>query len=84
MKTLLIALSLAVVCGPSLAATAADGKPAAKMDMKPEGKAAPMKPAPRLEQGAMARTASRAHVDARECLKLATNREIHACAEKYR
>lgn len=84
MKTVLIALSLAVISGVSLAATAADGKPAAKMDMKTEGKSAPMKPAPVLEQGAMARTPSRAHVDARECLKLATNREIHGCAEKFR
>lgn len=30
------------------------------------------------------RSASRAHVDARECLKLSTNMEIHKCAEKYR
>jgi len=30
------------------------------------------------------RDSARAEVDARECLKLATNMEIHKCAEKYR
>jgi len=30
------------------------------------------------------RAGSRAERDARECLQLATNMEIHKCAEKYR
>ena len=78
MKKLLITLSLAVATLPALAAEGG------KADMKTEVKPAAAKAAPVIEQGAVARTASRAHVDARECLKLATNREIHGCAEKYR
>ncbi|MGA0115658.1 MAG: hypothetical protein ACO3IW_08930 [Burkholderiales bacterium] len=77
MKKLLMVLSLAVAAVPAMAAEG--GKAAMKTENKAAAKSAPM-----LEQGAMARTASRAHVDARECLKLATNREIHGCAEKFR
>jgi len=29
-------------------------------------------------------SSSRAHVDARDCLKLSTNMEIHRCSLKYR
>lgn len=80
MKNLLIALSLAVAAGPAFAASAPDGKPAAKMEMK----AGAATSVPVIEQATAPRMASRAHVDARECLKLATNKEIHGCAEKYR
>ena len=83
MKKLLITISLSMLAGPPSAAVAADAKPAAGMEPKAEKSAAAAKPAPVLVQ-APPRMAGRAQVDARECLKLATNREIHGCAEKFR
>lgn len=35
-------------------------------------------------KAAPARVASRARMDARECLKHETNQAIHGCAEKFR
>lgn len=40
--------------------------------------------APAAAKSGKPRGGSRAAVDARECLKLSTNMEIHRCAEKYR
>lgn len=55
---------------------------------------APPAPAPAMEKAPAMKSAgesaprkrvrSRAMVDARHCLQLATNLEIHRCAEKYR
>lgn len=55
------------------ATASAQGKPAGKPAAKPA--ASDAAPAPRR---------ARDDRDARECLQLATNREIMVCAEKYR
>lgn len=75
MKNLVTALSLAVVFGalspvPVHAQSQDSQKGAAAAESK-------TKPA------AAKRTRSRSNVDARHCLKLPTNMEIHRCAHKY-
>ena len=74
----------------ALAAMAADAQPqradipapspAAESHAEPSGELA-ARPAPRLNQAA-ARPLS--DVDARHCLELATNSQVHRCAEPFR
>lgn len=68
---------------PAAKPAAAPVQPAAA-PVQPEAKpaAAPAQPAVKLASGSAGR--SRANEDARSCLELATNMEIHQCAEKYR
>lgn len=73
MKRVLFVFLLAGVLGAPAAVLAQAEKPAtAKVEVAQAPKSA-SRPA-----------GSRADVDARECLKLATNMEIHRCAEKFR
>jgi hypothetical protein len=74
MKRIVFATLLAASLGLPAAVLAQAEKP---MSTKVEAKAA----VPKAEGR---RSGSRAHVDARECLKFSTNMEIHRCAEKYR
>lgn len=72
MKRLMYMMLLSVLIGFPVTATAQADKPVmAKVD-----EPATAKPAKRA--------GPRTEADARECLKLATNMEIHRCAEKYR
>lgn len=86
MKNMLMIATLAVALAPSFAAAAQTDKPAANTAAVPAAKPA----APALVMGKKAEpepvrmAASRAHIDARECLKLETNMAIHSCAEKFR
>ncbi len=84
MKIIGLATALAVLAGLPTASLAQGEKPAVARpaaEMKGESKAE----APMLTMGARKSGRSRADdVDARECLKFPTNREIHICAEKYR
>jgi hypothetical protein len=62
---------------------AAPAQPAAeKPAAKPEAPAAQTAPAVKVASGTPRR--SRSNEDARTCLELATNMEIHKCAEPYR
>ncbi len=74
---------VAQVAKPAAAPVQPAAKPAAA-PVQPEAKpaAAPAQPAVKLASGSAGR--SRANEDARSCLELATNMEIHQCAEKYR
>jgi len=85
MKFIGLATALAVLATLPLASLAQGEKPGMmakpSAGMKIESKAK----APLLKVGARKGNRSRADdVDARECLKFPTNREIHICAEKYR
>jgi len=51
---------------------------------KPQGPAATVEKPESSEPPTAARTRSRRHVDARECLRFPTNMEIHRCSLKYR
>jgi len=78
MKPIGPAVALAVLIALPAATLAQGGKPAAA---KPEAAAA--QPATAAEPAKEPRR-SRAHEDARKCLELPTNMEIHQCAEQYR
>lgn len=86
----LAVLSLAPVPGRAQAEKPAPAKPAAaKAEAKAEKPVAALKAETKAEKVAAKpaptrRGAPRADVDARHCLQLPTNREIHTCAEKYR
>lgn len=89
MKNILIATTLALVLGWSLTAVAQTDKPAAKPAAAPQAAKPAAAPAPVMAKmaepkAAPKRMASRAHTDARECLKYETNKAIHGCAEKFR
>lgn len=79
MKRIAVVASLAAVFAMLSSATVLgqtqSGQPGVASTAPQEGKA---KPAARTGKR------SRANVDARHCLKFATNLEIHKCAEKYR
>ncbi|RPJ45190.1 MAG: hypothetical protein EHM16_13420 [Betaproteobacteria bacterium] len=73
MKRVLFVSLLATVLGAPGAVLAQAEKPAtAKVEVS------------QAPKSASRRGGARADVDARECLKFATNMEIHRCAEKYR
>lgn len=78
MKNLVFAtvLTTALACPAAVLAQAA--APAEKKPMAAKVQLTMAEPKSEGRRGA------RADVDARECLKLATNMEIHKCAEKYR
>lgn len=68
---------------------AAPAQPAAAPTPAAKPAAAPVQPAAKPEAPALRMAAdtprrSRAHEDARKCLELSTNMEIHKCAEPYR
>jgi hypothetical protein len=69
---------------PAPAKPAAEKPAAAPMQpaAKPEAPAAQPAPAVKVASGTPRR--SRSNEDARSCLELATNMEIHKCAEPYR
>ena len=80
---------------PAAPATKADAKPAAAAaptppaakPVEPPANAPVAKPAEKPAEAQVASAAprsSRAHVDARECLKHDTNRAVMVCAEKFR
>jgi len=84
MRIIGLATAFAVLAGlPRVGLTQGDkpamAEPAAAMKMESKAEA------PILKMAARRGGRSRAEdVDARECLKFPTNREIHICAEKYR
>jgi hypothetical protein len=71
LPTLIATAAVAALLLAPLAVRAQAEKPAAA----PAAEAKPADAAPRR---------SRSNVDARKCLELATNIEIHKCAEQYR
>ena len=93
MKRIGLTAALALLFSLPVAGLAQDNKPAAA---KPQAAAVQpaTKPAEAKPQTVAVQTAtkpasdgpkrSRANEDARSCLELATNLEIHKCAEKYR
>ena len=83
MKIIGLAAAIAVLAGLPVAGLAQGEKPAVPKPaaaIQRESKAE----APRLKMGAKGGRSRADDVDARECLKFPTNREIHICAEKYR
>lgn len=84
MKMIRWAAAFTIAAGLPLASPAQSEKPAAGM-APGEAKAEAKAEAPRLSMQVPKGRRSRADdVDARECLRFPTNREIHICAEKYR
>lgn len=95
MKRIGIVVALAVLSFPPVPGRTQVEKPApakpaaAKPEAKAEKPVAPPKAEAKTEKLAAKpaptkRGAPRADADARHCLQLPTNREIHACAQKYR
>lgn len=76
MKSTVITATLAIALGLSFTAGAQMKNPAVPAPVMAK-MAAPEK----TEHKSMV---SRMHLDARECLKLETNKAIHGCAEKFR
>lgn len=72
--SLVVAAALLILAPGASHAQAAKPQPPRATPEKPES----------TEPPAQARTRSRRHVDARECLKYPTNMEIHRCSLKYR
>ena len=81
MKPISSVAVLAVLFSLPVPGLAQSDKPAAT---KPE--AAPVQPAakPAVKLASDGPGRSRLDVDARNCLELATNMDVHKCAEKYR
>ena len=98
MKRIGLIAALALLFSLPVAGLAQGNKPAAAKPqtaaVQPAAKPAAVKPAEAKPQTVAVQTAtkpasdgpkrSRANEDARSCLELATNLEIHKCAEKYR
>jgi hypothetical protein len=80
---LLAALAVAAPAAhgqPQRADTPVPGPGAAESRIEPSG-VLEQRPAPRLNQAA---ARPRSDVDARHCLELATNSQVHRCAEPFR